>query len=84
MENVVHALSQKGGGIVLYFDYRATVGEEPTQEVINLNLTEPITLVVSETVRNVYYVSIVALGEKMEWTVDEIVSLKFGFTREVV
>ena len=84
MENVVHALSQKGGGIVLYFDYRPNAGEKPTQEIINLDLTEPTTLVISETVRDVYYVSIVALGELLEWTVDEIISLKFGFTREVV
>lgn len=92
--NVVHTiptpaeierqLARKGGGVVLYFDYRINSGEEPYQEVIAIDLSEPITLVVTEERRNVYHISIVAYGEKLEWTVDEIVSLKFGYTREIV
>jgi hypothetical protein len=84
MEDVVHALSQKGGGIVLYFEYKVNSGENPYDETIHLDLTDPVTLVVTEEMKNVYHVSILAHGEKLEWTVDEIVSLKFGFTREIV
>lgn len=66
-------------GFVFYFDYKAYAGAETTDEVIHLDLGEPATLVIQETMRNVYFVSIIAKGEKMEWTVDEIINLKFGF-----
>lgn len=66
-------------GFIFYFDYRVTAGAKVTQEIIPQDLTEPATLVISEIQRNVYSVTIISQGQKIEWTVDEIVSLKFGF-----
>lgn len=85
MEHVVQTVQETHPGLMFYFVYKITAGGVPIEHAIECDLTAPMTLVISEQQRNVYTISIiVGPDDKREWCVDEIISLKFGFRREIL
>jgi hypothetical protein len=89
MQHVVHNVqseeSETHPGLMFYFVYKIFKGGETIEHQIPCDLNAPISLVIAETAEGHNEVTIiVGPDDKRFWHVAEIISLKFGFQREIV
>lgn len=85
MEHVVQTVQETRPGLMFYFVYKVFSGGTNIQHEIECDYDAPETLVISATPAGSHEVSIVVgPDDKREWVAAHIVSLKFGYRREVL